>query len=84
MKVFRLTIETSHSKVAKWFSMGFDNPFMLYEIASLNSYDKKELGNKIFLELTDEIVNLIMWIWKFGKVSNKSFINLITVVIPYA
>ena len=40
--------------------MGFDNPFMLYEIASLNSYDKKELGNKIFLELTDEIVNLIM------------------------
>ena len=67
-----MTIETSQSKVAEWFSMGFDNPFRLYEIASLNSYDKKELTRLI------DWWNSRLEIWKVAKVATLSLIKLLS------
>ena len=52
--------------------MGFDNPFRLYEIASLNSYDKKELTRLI------DWWNSRLEIWKVAKVATLSLIKLLS------
>ena len=55
--------------------MYLDNPFRLYEIASLNSYDKKELTRLI------DWWNSRLEIWKVAKVTkvaNLSSIKLLS------